>query len=595
MRLRTRLFGPALLLSASAIALWPAVAQRAPESILPPGFGQPEPANTAAPTADGNSTTPADVPELALRPPVATAPQDGALDDVIESVGNNATAEVVAPLDLPPQARRSLNLVGLVDVADAGLAPEAFAGFDGGFLGTLMRRIDAPLASRWSTILMRRALLSQSETPPGINGADWVAERAWLLLRMGDAENARALVARVDAENFTPRLFEVAMQAALATGDPGTLCPIANAAAAVSEEVSWPLAQAMCAAMSGEAGTASALIDKIRDDGDARGIDVLLAEKVVGAATNSRRSVAIQWDGIDRLTAWRFGIANATGVVIPPRLFETAGAQVQAWQARAPLVPATVRAPAVERAAALGIWSNVDLVNFFGGLWDATDPGERGGSVAAQLRDAYTASGQAERLTAIRALWTGGDLYAREVLTARAALGVMPSATVPGDDSARLIAAMLSAGLDVQAQRWGRQVASGSLSWGLLAVGAPMVPSGITGAAVRAVPGGADDRTVKFLLSGLAGLGRLSADDASALAASYKVPLGRENSWTRALDRAVSAHAPSAVALIAAAGLQTREWRNVPPEHLYRIVSALRRVGLEPEARMIAAEAVARS
>ena len=32
----------------------------------------------------------------------------------------------------------------------------------------------------------------------------------------------------------------------------------------------------------------------------------------------------------------------------------------------------------------------------------------------------------------------------------------------------------------------------------------------------------------------------------------------------------------------------------VPPEHLYRIVSALRRVGLGYEARMIAAEAVAR-
>jgi hypothetical protein len=41
--------------------------------------------------------------------------------------------------------------------------------------------------------------------------------------------------------------------------------------------------------------------------------------------------------------------------------------------------------------------------------------------------------------------------------------------------------------------------------------------------------------------------------------------------------------------------MQTNSWANVPPAHLFRIVNALRRVGLEPEARMIAAEALARS
>jgi hypothetical protein len=40
--------------------------------------------------------------------------------------------------------------------------------------------------------------------------------------------------------------------------------------------------------------------------------------------------------------------------------------------------------------------------------------------------------------------------------------------------------------------------------------------------------------------------------------------------------------------------MQTADWRGIPPEHLYHIVSALRRVGLEYEARMIAAEALSR-
>jgi hypothetical protein len=73
------------------------------------------------------------------------------------------------------------------------------------------------------------------------------------------------------------------------------------------------------------------------------------------------------------------------------------------------------------------------------------------------------------------------------------------------------------------------------------------------------------------------------------------VPIGRQNSWTRALDRAVLERQQGTVAVLCAVGMQTNGWAYVPPAHLYRIVNALRRVGLEPEARMIAAEALARS
>jgi hypothetical protein len=44
--------------------------------------------------------------------------------------------------------------------------------------------------------------------------------------------------------------------------------------------------------------------------------------------------------------------------------------------------------------------------------------------------------------------------------------------------------------------------------------------------------------------------------------------------------------------LLAAAGLQARDWTKVPAHHLFHIVRALRQVGLDAEARMIAAEAV---
>ena len=48
------------------------------------------------------------------------------------------------------------------------------------------------------------------------------------------------------------------------------------------------------------------------------------------------------------------------------------------------------------------------------------------------------------------------------------------------------------------------------------------------------------------------------------------------------------------MALLAGVGLQSAGWQGVPPDYLFRIVRALRTVGMDFEARMIAAEAVAR-
>ena len=74
---------------------------------------------------------------------------------------------------------------------------------------------------------------------------------------------------------------------------------------------------------------------------------------------------------------------------------------------------------------------------------------------------------------------------------------------------------------------------------------------------------------------------------ASGLGARRSLDAGRS---TR---RRASAQ-PGTVALLAGVGMQTGDWAGVPPHYLFRIVRALRAVGLDYEARMIAAEAMAR-
>jgi hypothetical protein len=106
-----------------------------------------------------------------------------------------------------------------------------------------------------------------------------------------------------------------------------------------------------------------------------------------------------------------------------------------------------------------------------------------------------------------------------------------------------------------------------------------------------------DDATLvraRLFLAGAAGLGRMSADDAERAAKELDLRIGAINSWTRAIDRAAAENQPATVMLLAAIGMQAKDWRAVPPEALYHIVAALRATGLEGYARMIAAEAVGR-
>jgi hypothetical protein len=461
-----------------------------------------------------------------------------------------------------------------------------------------MRRLNAPLPSRWTSILLRRALLSRVPTPAGVQPVDWVAERASLLLKMGEADAARMLVQSVDVENYTPRMVEVAAQTALATADPAALCPLVGPARSWSNDPVWTLADGMCAALEGEPARATALIDQARNQAGT-GVDLLLAEKVVGAGAETRRAVSIDWQGVDEISPWRFGLASAVGVPIPAPLMNRAGPQIQAWLARAPMVPLDQRLDAAATAASLGVFSSHSLVEIYSLMLDQTDPADLQGSVQARLRAAWVERDPAERMTAMRSLWGEGETprarYARMILTAGAAARIEPSDAF-ADDMGRLIASMLTAGMDREAARWAPLVESGGESdraWAMLAVGTPRPMVSLDSARIGAFAAADDSPGHKrsdLLVAALAGLGRISPEQATR--AGFR--LDRGDVWTAALDRATQERAPGTIALLAGVGMQTADWSGVPPPYLFRIVRALRTVGMDYEARMIAAEALAR-
>ncbi|MEP0122053.1 MAG: hypothetical protein ABJZ89_01370 [Parasphingorhabdus sp.] len=520
--------------------------------------------------------------------------QDGEVD-------LNALDDALQPqYYLPASERRSMAEIGVLTPKYNGLPKDAFGQEGGEYLTNLIRNLNGPIISRWGSILLRRTLLSRLTSPDNVNAADWTAERAWRLLLMGEADAARSLVLKVDGGNYTPRLYEVAMQAHLATADPAGICPLVEGGARASDAPTWIMFRPICASLSGEQSRATSLLRQARRDKAATGIDYLLAEKTIGAGFEGRRAVSILWDDIEFFNNWRFGLGVATGVEPPDRLYAKAGRHVQGWRARAPMLPLDSRMKATDTAAAMGVVSSEAMVDIYAAAYDDPEVSDDKKALASVLRQAYANDTVEARLAAMRDLWGRSKnsltQYSAKILTARAAAKIPPR-EVLADQSADLIASMLAAGLDQSAIRWADIVAQGSDGWALLAVASPTnIP-----VSYDAMDGFGDNDASeeqlrsKFLLAAVAGLGRADAKAIDDFADDLEIDLNRSTRWTKAIQSAARRGQQGTVALLAAVGMQGRNWDAMSPLHLFHITQSLKRVGLESEARMIAAEALSRT
>jgi len=573
-----------LIASAAVILALPAIAQQTAAPQPTPAAAQPPATATAPPNSE------------------ETTPEGGTDETAVEEVSSNTLQPPTPPVEYPGWARRDLWTVGAIEPADARLASDAWGAANGVFLSTLMRRMQTPLASRWAHIALRDALLAKLRAPAGVNPVDWVGERSWLLLRMGEADAARMLVADIDVDRFTPKMTQVAVQSALASADPPALCPLENGIKKYDPGI-IRLVQAMCASLAGQSDQSSAMIDQARRFGRIGGVDLALAEKVVGAGGSGRAST-IEWDPVDSLTAWRFGLAAGTGMVPPDRLINAASPQLRAFQARAPLLTPQQRLPSAMVAAGLGVFSSQTMVDLYSAIFDSTDPGDLPDTDAWQLRQAFVGKDQDARIAAIRKLLSGKDGLAKEAAraaVARAATLITPDAKL-AKDAPDLISAMLAGGYDEAAARWVRAVnsmddADGDRCWAMLALSAPNVGDIGTSRIASFIKRDTSRNRVRsaLLVAGLAGLGRISTDTANSLNQRYGLSLGHVTSWTKMIDAAAGREQGGTVLLLTGTGFATPALDRVPAAHMYHSISALRRTGQDFTARMIAAEALSRT
>lgn len=619
------------LMLGAALALtsvW-AIAQDAPESLLPPGFDRPAPkANTPRPPAQAAPAAPAgDRPAAGNSGPVVQQLPGGSSSGGASAVslpgGGGAAApsiklpplDVLAKLsseeltdllglrpksDIPAAARRSMKQIGLLAENEGGLPAASLAGQNASLVRAALAGNKGQMVSRWGHILLRRALASRLDAPAAMNPADFAAMRAALLLRMGEGEAARSLVQDVDSGNYTPDLTQAALDAYIFTADFTGICPAVTIQGGSRKDAQWQAVRAICAAFQGDGNGGLSQLDQQLNAGAMPRIDLLLAQKYAGAAGKARRAVKIEWDGVNDLNPWRYALTIGVGLQPPPALMQSAPRQIRYMSALAPMLGLEARAAGADQAAGAGILSSAAMVDLYSQIYMSEDIQGDWSTRADQLRDAYVGKDAAARLAAMKLLWDGAkgaeQRHSRQVLTAYAAARLPAESGLAGDAPA-IVASMLTAGLDRNAMRWAPLADSGSEAWGMLVLAAPARSAMVETSALESFQGNDESENARksaFLLAGLAGLERVTPESAKEFAQTLEVDLTRQTRWTKMISQSADVGNGALVALLAGLGMQGESWAKMTPLHLYHIVSALHRTGFDAEARMIAAEAVAR-
>lgn len=605
----------AIALSASL-----AVAQGSPESLLPPGFDDPAPSATPAPRpsstpsqtpAPGGAQAPASgTPVVQPLPGVngPAVPDLGSVDlsgipsnSELEGMSTDELDELLGlkpKYDIPPAARRAMTRVGVLDSSENGLPSQMLARQPASLVRAALVGTKGPMVSRWGHILLRRVLASRLAAPQGMDPVEFATLRISLLNRMGEYATARAVAQDVDTANWDGAMTGAALESYIATSDITGACPSVRLGRADRDDAEWKMLQAICNAYAGEGTTAGRELDRALGQGIAPRIDVLLAQRFAGAAGRGQRAVDIEWDEVEELTPWRFALANAVGEEIPETLRADAAPYYQRIWATAPMLSLVQRAIGADLAAREGVMSSAAMVDLYSQIYANDDIEGDAATRATQLREAYVGAAAADRIAAMQQLW-GGDVasdYGRYVLTAYAAARIPASADL-ADDAAPLLASMLTAGLDRDAMAWANVVEEGGEGWALIVLARAGSRGTVPGQLIDSFvddDGSSDLRKSQFLLAGLAGLGRVEQGDVAQFSERLEIDLNRQSKWSRMIDLAAQQNNPALVALLAGVGMQGSGWDKMTARHLYHIVAALNRVGMGAEARMIAAEAVAR-
>lgn len=600
--------------------------QTGPIRILPPSIG-------TVPEAPSDFDAPANDP-VTLFP---AGPSAGGRGDLPTRAVGARPGEAGTGIEIGALGKVDEASVGLLDDGNGGLGTTMWSGTDRRVVEQLIVQVPGPTDSYVLGALSRRLLLTSARPPQGTSGGpSLLALRLQRLNEAGRSDDIARLYARAGVSQPTPAAAMEFALAMLATGERDAACNLLGGLPVGGDPGTDPVAafalklSIFCQISGGMTAAANLTVDLARE----QGLDAPYFLSLAVAATDGLSLDASEPRLFDPLIYRMMGLAqralpgDAVGRLVPALLVPVAedGA-----------LDPELRIAAAERAAALGLldgdqmaaaylavaYTREDVAGVRVGVEPAS-PYRRRALFHQAVLDERVPAGRADLLAMLFFREKGGEAYAATLAAHRGSLASVPPSNVLTSFAPLAVRAFVELGDRVRAGMW-LSVLEGAAAdtqqvRELQAVLRLIDPNTVAGASLPlladanadAVPltpipaflqpaltdlaaGGADREFAALEIVLLDALGlELPASVWDALLVSGGLPGGEVApvAVTQRLKLASDQQRVGETVLLTLAALSDSGVGQAHPQTLSETVKALRIVGLEQEARRLAAEAL---
>ena len=333
----------AVLFCLAAIA--PAAAQeagpRSPRADAPRSLVPPKPA--VSPAAAGAVSPTSETPKPVLR---GAPPQGG--------------FEPGQPIKVGELRAIDPDSVGLLDDASAGFGVDMWKGTDRSLVERLLPKIPAAVPSPVMRELARRLLLSSATPPEGTrSGRSLVAMRVDMLAAMGDPKVVGDLLRVAPSKLEDEALARARIDNAFLTNDNAGACSQIRALIRQYQGAYWQKALSFCQALAGEHARAALGAELLRELGHG---DDQVFFTLIGALGGDKGAVV---ESLPKPAPLHLAMLRAARQRLPEDVLQTADAAILRTVAISPNATLDLRLEAAERAEAVGALPSDSLAQLY--------------------------------------------------------------------------------------------------------------------------------------------------------------------------------------------------------------------------------------
>ncbi len=559
----------------------------------------------------------------ATKPPPKASPADPAPETSAQPLsGRTGTVEVDTLATVDPDS------VGLLDPSQGGFGVDLWRGADKALVGRLLAMLATATPSRFARDLTLKLLLSRATAPRGAKhetAPSAPAARSLLTLRierllaLAEVESAVKLLRLAPAETAGEAHARVEVDSLFYQNDNPGACAKVRGFVRQYRGGYWQQANAFCLALAGDYARSSMVADILRER--ETGIEPAFFTLVDALGGDDRAVV----ESLSDPGALEFAMMRAANRRLPDDAIASGRPDVLRAVSLSPNADLDLRLDAAERAFVIGAVSAKELTELYG----AVEFGPK--QLASPLMAAESGWGPRARALLLRAAAGADQGTARAEILRRAwdlsrekgGHSIMLGASIPVVAAIEPAAALMWFAVDAATALFAAGMTADAMAWYVLAEG-----ESEANAEARAVVDAlwplariADDTDkMPWRPGGLAAWRATTAQSGDGARARtlmvYSVlqalgaPVGRD-AWTDLLDetkpttatipdaalwhalgQAAAQHQLGLTVLLALLALGEHGAQAADPLTVIKAIEALRTIGLEPEARGLALEAV---